>query len=453
MILQITKRITGTKTDVSFFFSLAYIAMAIVALRNYLPWSSVNFVLGICAIPVIIPKTKRQPSSRFAWFTALSGFICFLVPVQTFLYFTIISALLWAIESRHGKLPVLLFFNLVLISPIASYLISIFSFPIRLELTAIAGAAMNSFGLHTRVAGNTVSFNGNDYVVDPACMGLNMLLTALLTAIMMIAAFYRRTSKTTTVLQTGVILCMVLLFTIASNFFRIILLVYFDVRETAVLHELIGLACFGLYVLIPSFALTRFLVLKFGKPQVEAARQKQPDQKKNLVLQTGSFMLVACLCYYVNASQRNNYPPAAAPIVAGYTATTTTDGVTQYRNESALVYLKRIHGFYYTDHNPVICWMGSGYSFSSIVEKDLDGTRIFTGVLKKGNEKMHTAWWYDDGVTRTNSQLVWRWTSLKNRRDFSVVNVMANDKAELEKQVSKILRSHVFSKVLMIGNQ
>src|SRR5690606_34848317 len=104
---------------------------------------------------------------------------------------------------------------------------------------------------------------------------------------------------------------------------------------------------------------------------------------------------------------------ASVPEVEGYTATLSAKDILQYRSKSSLVYLKKIHGFYYSDHNPVICWMGSGYSISSIIERNINGARLFTGILNKGNETLYTAWWYDNGLIRTNSQFMWRWNSLK----------------------------------------
>jgi exosortase N len=436
------------RTGIIVLLCLGYFALAATALYNYLPWTSVNFILGICAIPVIIQKGKYPTSYRFGFITVLFAILSYFIPVQTFLYFTIISAILWIIESVYGRLPVLLFFNLILISPIASYFISVFSFPIRLEITSIAGIVMNSFGLKTIVAGNTVSFNAKEYVVDPACMGLNMLLSALLSAILIIAAFCRKTLKTITAIQVIMILSLVLVFTIISNFFRILFLVYFDIKETALMHELTGLACFTVYVLLPSFWMIRFFILRFGTTQLTTTYKKEQEVKLPLLLHAGLLILISFIGYHVYNKQHANYLLASAPKVNGYKETVSARDIIQYRNKSSLVYLKKIHGFYYSDHNPVICWTGSGYTFSSMVEMDLVGSKIFTGVLNKGKEKLYTAWWYDNGISRTNSQLAWRWNSVKTGKEFSVVNVTTDNQEVLYKEVSAIITRNVFIKAL-----
>jgi exosortase N len=115
-----------------------------------------------------------------------------------------------------------------------------------------------------------------------------------------------------------------------------------------------------------------------------------------------------------------------------------THGVVQYVNDSILIYVKPIQGFYSAEHTPLICWEGNGYKFSATNEKTLpNGQKYYTGLLKKGTETIHTAWWYSNGTTKTTSQWTWRWLDLKGDSDFFLINISANEEKVLENWVIK----------------
>ncbi|HSZ34794.1 MAG TPA: hypothetical protein VK772_15865, partial [Puia sp.] len=69
---------------------------------------------------------------------------------------------------------------------------------------------------------------------------------------------------------------------------------------------------------------------------------------------------------------------------------------------------------------------------------NLDGQMIYTSTLEKGNDKLYTAWWYDNGELKTISQFTWRWDSFKHNRPWVLVNVTAESESELFKQIRQI---------------
>jgi hypothetical protein len=63
---------------------------------------------------------------------------------------------------------------------------------------------------------------------------------------------------------------------------------------------------------------------------------------------------------------------------------------------------------------------------------------IYTSSLEKANDKLYTAWWYDNGNLKTISQVTWRWDSFRSNRPWVLVNVTAESKPELFNQIRQI---------------
>ena len=71
----------------------------------------------------------------------------------------------------------------------------------------------------------------------------------------------------------------------------------------------------------------------------------------------------------------------------------------------------------------MICWKASGYTFQKVERSIIQGTAVYTAVLIKGDEKLYTAWWYDNKKNRTISQLSWRWDAFIGGSNYSLINV------------------------------
>ena len=105
-------------------------------------------------------------------------------------------------------------------------------------------------------------------------------------------------------------------------------------------------------------------------------------------------------------------------------------------------------GFYSSDHNPSICWRGSGYSFQKIQTCSISGVQIFHAILQKENEQLYTAWWYDNGTNATISQLSWRWDEISSGRHYSIVNITTTSEAALLQSVDRTLKEGTFKSVV-----
>ncbi len=158
-------------------------------------------------------------------------------------------------------------------------------------------------------------------------------------------------------------------------------------------------------------------------------------------------IMLGCLSLLaVRVSKADTYTKLYNPSVrqtANFSVTPYAPGILKLQNQQALVYIKYIRGFYDTDHNPMICWKGSGYVFEQIQKEKISKDEIYTGMLVNGEERLYSAWWYDNGSSTATSQFEWRWDMLKGADIYAVINVTCASRQELEKQVKSIFREKV----------
>ena len=141
----------------------------------------------------------------------------------------------------------------LLLSPVTHYVINVFSFPIRLKVSEMAGRILGLFWDTISVNGNLISVPGRTYEVEPACLGLGMMTTGFILSISVLAYHEHKKKQTTPLFQFILWSSLIALLIIASNLFRIILLVLFDVPPSSPTHDLIGLFSLSFYVLVPAW--------------------------------------------------------------------------------------------------------------------------------------------------------------------------------------------------------
>lgn len=109
----------------------------------------------------------------------------------------------------------------------------------------------------------------------------------------------------------------------------------------------------------------------------------------------------------------------------------TENGMLKFENEDALIYIKPSVKAFQGSHDPRICWSGSGYEFTKITKTKIGEIDIYTAILTKENDELHTAWWFDNGEIKTIDEWQWRWTTLSGKSGFRLVNVTTNERADL----------------------
>lgn len=422
-------------------FATGYLMIWLLLLTEYLPFSSLPFVLALFALPFTIGATKDAGiSGVYILLSVLCIILSFVVPVKTLLFFSIGFAVFVLIESYAGRVGFLGCSTLIFVAPVFQYAVNVFSFPIRLQLTALAGKLFSLSNNTVVTKGNVIFYNGYEFSVDPACMGLNMLVTSLLIAIILIGFYQKKYKRQLRWFWVLVCFAIVIILNIFSNLLRIVLLVHFVILPQDVLHELVGLICLVVYVLLPSVFIIQLITKKLAYEQMQAL-VKQKLFKNVVPVHLLLLCAIGFSAYYIKKADTYSDFSLKTNAVADYKPSVFTPGVVKLENKKALAYVKYIRGFYDSDHNPTICWKGSGYEFENTKIVAVDGHKIYRADLVNGNEKLFTAWWYGNGDDdNTADPFLWRWHMMRNKKKYAVINVTAATEEDLDIEINRILK-------------
>ncbi len=417
-----------------------YLVITLVGLPGYLGAFSVNTVLGVIAI-IFTWHGEAKGQRIVGYLIAVSTLLVVhcRIPSKFILYSAIGISVFSLIETLAGKAGLLAILCLVIMSPLFEYFANVFSFPIRLQLTQMAGQILHGMDGAYHAEGNVLIKGSTEFSVDAACMGLHMMTSSLLTGMILLGIYQRRQKKRLSLLFLLIVALAIFVLNLFSNLIRIISLVKFQVAPENVMHSIIGLACFVLYILLPSAVLVKYIVSAFGKVRV---RQMQNFEARPKVFNTQFPLLIIVSLIVLGSKDRsvNFYLTIGTIKAPGYRIEKLQDAIVKLSTDKGLVYLKPIIGFYSSDHQPTLCWKGSGYEFGKLETCDLDGQMIYCSNLQRGSDRLYTAWWYDNGSLRTVSQFTWRWDSFKNGKAWALVNVTAESKTELFEQIRQIRR-------------
>lgn len=428
---------------------LAYGLIFLAALQSYLLWQSVNMMLGLIALPVVTVFNRNTKGSlRYALVALLLGILSMLVPVNTLLYFTILFSLFFIAETFIGKINMLPLLVILLMSPVFQYMSNVFSFPVRLQLTEWAGSMINFAGMQATVHGNMITCTNSEFSVDPACMGLNMMVTSLLLQVILIAVYQKKYAKRASWWQVLLLLGIITILNVFSNLFRIVLLVWFNIQPDTLMHEITGIACLLFYVVLPSLFITgRSIKWIGGNSRIDTTAG---PVKKYRGIHLALLAITIAAAYTVDGHNKKIKSVVAnAPVVDGYTTHRISADILKLENDNSLIYIKAIPGFYSAEHNPMICWRGSGYELKQIAEEEMSGLKVYTALLQNGNDQLYTAWWYENGSNRTIDQLNWRMDALSGGNNYSVVNVTAASKDLLLKAITSINHENLIPRLCL----
>jgi len=421
---------------------LLYSIIIFLSLHDYIAWQSVNVILGLMALPLVtITTSSGRGNTRYGIAAAALAIVTILLPVKTMLFFTLAFACLFITENFAGKINVLPVWVIVLMSPVFQFAANVFSFPIRLQLTNWAGALISPMLGGVTVKGNMILHHGNEFSVDPACMGLNMMVTSLLLQLIIIAMYQRKYGLQLVWWQVAGLLAVTFALNIISNLFRIICLVWFNILPDTYMHELAGICCLLLYVIIPIVWLTKLVIEHKGRTiAVQTNNTVSFSLKRVFSRHLVLFPVICWAAWSVVFHDKAVADPSAviAP-VKEYQSERVTAEIIKLQNSQSLVYIKFIPGFYNADHHPMICWAGSGYLFKQVQQEIIGGQWVYTALLQNGTDQLYTSWWYDNGADRTIDQLHWRWQMLRGARPYSVINVTTGSKHQLITEVQSII--------------
>jgi exosortase N len=417
-------------------YTLGYTALFTRLIANSYLIPDATFMIGICLLPFIIyASPRREKSLRFLPIVLLFFVGSLYVHEVSFRYLTLLFAILFAMESLNGKASTLVFCVLLIISPLFKYLSEVFTFPIRLQLSKWAGLLLQTAHFPATVTGNVIQVNGSDFSVDPACMGLQMTGFSLLAGIFLLVHHQKTTGKVLPWFISTLAIAVLFGLNILSNLLRIVVLVIFSIGPESVLHDIVGVLCLLLYVWLPASFVIKYLFRYFARTATEPNLVKVPGKPATLAF---NFIILAGCCFVIFQNRKVNVgetKTTAFDVSEKYNSSQLANGVSRFKSNKSLVYLKPIPAFYSTDHSPVTCWKGSGYEFTNIREENFAGRRIYFGTLKKGNDLLHTAWWFSNNDYVTISQFDWRWKVIRGEPGFQLVNVTAGDQKDLKQAI------------------
>ncbi len=445
-------------------FVIAYTAIAYMFLADYMLTDALSFlaIIGLPYTCTISQQISEQVSIQtqkirlhYFIFAIICAILSWIFPLKSVYYFSVIFAFLFAIETYLGKISYLPFCLLVLVSTFFAYLSNTFSIPIRLEISELAANLLASAGFDTQALGNIILLNGREFSVDAACMGLKTLFTAYLIGFFLLAYSEKQRQKLYSLLQLIGFSFIILILTIINNLIRILLLVIFQILPQNPFHDIVGILCLAIYVVLP-FG----VIIYFMNPKSIAIKIPSQIKKQNIPTTISSLLVFANFLLFFAILSKGIYLSQNPKIhdnhhhyhidLQGFKKEILVSGMVKFENSAALIYYKPVTGFYGADHSPMICWVGSGYTFKSFAKTTVKNIEIYKGVLQKENNPkennpktydiIHTAWWFDNGNYQTINQLSWRYQTLQGKPEFSLVNVNANSEENLDKILEQLLR-------------
>ncbi len=428
-----------------------YAVLMVLTLHDYLPWEQANFWLGLLALGCYVYyPTNEKANYRFLILAFLFTGLYLWLPVKTIFFFALIAGFFYAVEVVVGKLSPGILGIALLMSPVSNYAAEVFSFPIRLELSSWAAVLFRWSGTEAMAQGNAIKMNGALFEVDPACVGLNMLISSMLIGLLSIWLFEKKLQQRLPARYVPLILLVFFAANVAANILRILCLSYFQILPENPMHEVWGILCWLVYGVLPCLFLVRHLVAQVGTFE----RVEKISGLRTPVLPLYALSQLALLFglsgIVGTSGLRTEYgiaqPSPEREQLTGFSKKKLPDGITAFSNGQALIYIKPIRGFYSTDHNPAICWSGSGYVFKGLKETKMGSAKVYTAALRRNKHTLYTAWWYESGANRTISQWKWRKNNLQYGRPYYLVNITAANETALELAVENYMQERSTAK-------
>lgn len=419
-------------------FVLLYLILYYTFLQDYFITDFVVW-LALLSVPFVLsPDKEKKGNVRYFVLSLIFAVLSLYAGLQTFYFFALGFALLFAIDSFIGNTGALSFFLLGLLSPVFKYLNNLFGFPIRLKLSEWSGDLLALMGHNVNVRGNVLELNGAEFSVDPACVGLKMMAVSLLGAILIIAFFQQRIQQKFSFKSVLAILLLVAVFNIVANLIRILLLTSFKILPDNPNHDIVGVLCLIVYVMLPTYIMVKFIVKRVIKADGEKT-YKIWSLKRFFFLNVFLLTSILFVCFFKlnNPSHSNVIVPEIN--LKGFSKTIVEGDILKFEKNGLLVYVKPMNHFYGAEHNPMICWVGSGYEFNHINTLKVNNKEIYTGILTKGTETLYSAWWFESETSQTISQVDWRLRTL-NGETFYLVNINAESEMILKKEIQQLIK-------------
>lgn len=400
---------------------------------------NITVIVGFLVVLYSMRVEFKSRSIRHLLPSLMFILLCIAIPTKTTYFLMLLFTLSLLYESLVGKFSLMVIAAMIIISPIFKFFGDTLGFPLRLWLSDAVAGTMTFAGIPTQSVGNLITIGKFQFYIDQACAGLNMLNLSLLVALFLAASHEKKRSCSVGMIPILALLMTTFLLNILSNYFRILLIVLFKIMPGNLMHDLAGIICLTIYVIIPLACFGDRLLTTFTESSSKTVEFIKLRYCHN-------FALLTCIPIFswfipnIAPVYQHRQSQATSIKLEGYSRELIAGDVIKMQNETALIYLKPTQ-FYAPEHNPMICWTGSGYEFTLIRKERILNIEIYMGTLQKGKEKVYAAWWFDDGVMKTTKQWEWRWHSLRHKKNFYLVNVNAGNPQDLQRVIKSLLPS------------
>lgn len=403
-----------------------------------------NFLLLLIALPFVLKKQSDTKSIRYGIIAILLLLLFPILKVRSVFFFALVCTLLFIYEYQFGKLSSIPLFLVIIISPVAMFLSEVVGFEIRLWLTKIATNILQLVDGDYSHSGNIILMGTNEFHVDAACMGLKIVLLSLFIALIFIS--YQQQKKKRQIHTLFVVLSLMISYvlTVISNLFRIVILAIFQSAPETFSHELIGILCFIIYVVIPLW-----FILKLIPTQTSKRHHRETTSSHKFVFISLTLILFSVFTVYrfTDIGSKSTSKPDAISLdfFAGeFSSSIENHEVIKLINEDYLIYVKPAASFYAADHSPIVCWKGSGYE---ILKEQIISTpshQVYYCELKKEEDILYSTWWYDSGDDKTILQYQWRFNNLMHGDQYHLVNVISDKKEDLITKTNALTAENIF---------
>ncbi len=407
---------------------------------------SFSWILAAIAIPFVLRFGGDRGGYRYGLVAVVMGVLLLLVRSNSLFYFSAFFFVLFLLDNIWGRINYLPLLLGIALSPVIGNVVYIWSFPIRLQLSRWAAEALALLGMPIEAVGNVLLVDGHEFSVDPACIGLKLVITSLVLGLVIMGYFEKQYQRSLPFWKSVLLISVVLLLAVISNFIRLLTLILFHILPENFMHDVIGLLCMVVYTLVPFYFLVKTIFAKSGKWKLKSATPKVEPIKPGIWLLTlGLFLLLVWNGRTFLRPDIEDLSAVEKIEIAGLEKEITPNGVLELRNEEVLLYIKPPVRFFQGSHDPRFCWQGSGYTFSNIEMVDLpeasqqpESPKVYTATLKKGDDQLFTAWWYQDATHITPHEWDWRWKALSRQGRYYMVNVSCEEEEALRAWVKRV---------------
>jgi len=401
------------------------------------------FWICLATLPLSMQSSVREKGNYVFWFALAVGGLSMLLPTTIGIYLVLCLTLIFLVQSIVGRLEYTLIAHALLASPLFTYFSSLVSFPLRLQLSSIVTFLLQTIGMDIQIEGNMVYLGDTSFLVDEACAGMFMLGYGLLFGTIILSQSYKKKVLSLKLLILYYAILLILIF--SANIVRITLLIIFNIMPDHWLHEVLGIFLYAFQILLPFYLIVQFVT----NPLVS---QDEKKERLTPIFPWKKYALLCCLMGLLIAREHTNkkwHEMTERKIdFPGFESKMIKDNVVKLQNDNSLIYVKPPVSPYRADHNPMICWQGSGYSFKKIEKWPIENMTINHAELVKGDDKVYTAWWFQSENHKTGNQLEWRKFGLLHNEEFYLINLTCSTKKELANQLNIIMAQNIISKKL-----